>query len=199
MARGTGAGRRRGRGRAVWRALGTLGTLGAVLAAGGSWAAAAGGGGGGALDALEAALEAQRGALSALSASIEAQQEAVAALRAERLSGEGGGETAPPRRGLSVEDSEPAAWRPPADTGRGARRHGNYQGAPASWDDYLRPMSVIRVPGGAGRVVILPQADKQGLGRCVLRSPRSPARSGSRPGPLRHPAPPPTEREPSFG
>ena len=97
--------------------------------------------------------------------------QALRGVRAERLSGEGGGETAPPRRGLSAGDPQSAAWRPPADTGRGARRRGNYQGAPASWDDYLRPMSVIRVPGGAGRVVILPQADKKGLGRCAPPSP----------------------------
>ena len=143
-----------------------------AAAAGG---ASAGAGGAGALDALEAALEAQRGALSALSASVEAQQEAVAALRAERLSREGGGEAAPSRRGLSAGEPEPAAWRPPPDAGRGARRRGNYQGAPASWDDYLRPMSVVRVTGGAGRAVILPQADKQGLGRCALARSRSPS------------------------
>ena len=145
---------RRGAG---WRAAGALGLVVAV-GAGGGWAAGAGAGGG-ALDALEAALEAQRGALSALSASLEAQQAALASLREEQ-----GGGGAPSRRGLSEEDSGKPAWRAPAGDS-GPRRRGRGRLGPPSWDDFLRPMAVIRVPGGAGRAVVLPQADKQGLGR----------------------------------
>lgn len=137
------------------------GALGLVIAvgAGGGWAAGEGAGGG-ALDALEAALEAQRGALSALSASLEAQQAALASLREEQ-----GGGGAPSRRVLSGENSEPSTWRAPAGDDSGPRRRGRGRLGPASWDDFLRPMAVIRVPEGAGRAVVLPQADKQGLGR----------------------------------
>ena len=105
-----------------------------AVGAGGGWAAGEGAGGG-ALDALEAALEAQRGALSALSASLEAQQAALASLREEQ----GGGR---PVTACSVRGELGAV-----DVARPGRRRLR---APAARARATRPCLVGRFPSAHG-------------------------------------------------